>query len=76
MESFASPIDLIYDGRVIKKKTFDYGYAISSHRAQGSGYQNVMVDMKDISICRNPEERRQLQYVAISRTKKDLYILQ
>lgn len=76
MESFASPIDLIYDNRVIKKKTFDYGYAISTHKSQGSGYKNVMVDMKDISICRNPEERRQLQYVAISRTKKDLYILQ
>lgn len=76
MESFGTPIDLIYDNRVIKKKTFDYGYAISSHKSQGSGYQSVMVDMKDISICRNPEEKRQLQYVAISRTKKDLYILQ
>lgn len=76
MEAFASPIDLVFDGRVIKKKTFDYGYAISSHRAQGSSYDNVFIDMKDISICRNLEERRQLQYVASSRTRKDLFILQ
>ena len=76
MESFASPKDLIYDGRVVKKKTFDYGYAISSHKSQGSSYDNVFIDMKDISICRNLEERRQLQYVSASRTRKDLFILQ
>lgn len=31
--SFASPINLYYDNRIIKKKTFDYGYAMTVHKS-------------------------------------------
>ena len=32
--------------------------------------------MKDISICRDKEELRQLQYVSVSRTQVNSHILQ
>lgn len=33
IQSFATPFNLFYDNRVIKKKTFDYGYASTVHKA-------------------------------------------
>jgi hypothetical protein len=42
---------------------------------QGSSITNVYIDMKDILKCRDEEELRQLQYVALSRTKNNIYIL-
>ena len=76
IRSFTTPIDLIYDNRVVKKKTFDYGYASTVHKSQGSSINNVIIDMKDINICRDELELRQLQYVAVSRAKNNVYILQ
>ena len=42
---------------------------------QGSSITNVYIDMKDILKCRDEEELRHLQYVALSRTKNNIYIL-
>ena len=33
IESFTSPVDLYYDNRLIRKKSFDYGYAMTVHRS-------------------------------------------
>lgn len=74
--SFTTPVDLYYDGRLIRKKSFDYGYACSTHKSQGSSYGEVFVDMKNINLCKDEDERRQLQYVALSRTRKDAHLLQ
>ena len=74
--SFSIPFDLFYENRLIKKKTFDYGYCITSHKSQGSSYNNIFVDIKDINKCIDDVERRQMQYVAISRTFNDVYIYQ
>ena len=74
--SFLTPVDLIYDGRVIKRKSLDYGYCISAHKSQSSSYSIVMIDMENIWRCTNDEELRQLQYVACSRTTSDLIIYQ
>ena len=74
MNSFTTPFDLYFDNRLIRKKSFDYGYAITCHKSQGSTIQNVFVDMKDIFKRRDAEELRQLQYVALSRAQKDVYI--
>lgn len=74
--SFLTPVDLIYDGRVIKRKSLDYGYCISAHKSQSSSYSIVMIDMENIWRCTNGEELRQLQYVACSRTTSDLIIYQ
>lgn len=33
IESFTTPVDLFYDNRVIRKKSFDYGYATTIHKS-------------------------------------------
>lgn len=33
INSFTTPIDLVFDNRVIKRKTFDYGYASTVHKS-------------------------------------------
>lgn len=76
MGSFTSPVDLYYDNRLIRKKSFDRGYATTVHRSQGSSYNNVFVDMDNINICKEDEIKRQLQYVALSRTRGDAIIYQ
>ena len=75
INSFACTFNLFYDNRVIKRKTFDYGYAITVHRSQGSSNNKVFVDMSNIGKQQDEEELRQLQYVAISRTRGDVFIL-
>lgn len=74
-KSFLTPFDLIYNERIVKKKSIDYGYAISVHRSQGSTFNNVLIDMGNINKCYNKEELRQLQYVALSRTQNDVHLL-
>jgi hypothetical protein len=75
IESFCTSKELFIDGRCIRKATFKYGYAITTHRSQGSSYDNVFIDMKDISRTRDRDTLRQLQYVSISRTRSDATIL-
>lgn len=75
-EQFFTPVDLIYKDRVIKRKSLDYGYCISAHRSQGSNYSAVIVDMENLKRCPDKETLRQLEYVALSRTKSDVYIYQ
>lgn len=76
MGSFTTPIDLYYDGRLVRKKSFDYSYAISTHKSQGSTFNNVLVDIKNINSCSDEAVRRQLQYVALSRTSQNALIYQ
>jgi len=76
LKSFTTPFDIYYDGRLIRKKSFDHGYAVTVHKSQGSSINNVFIDMKNISICRDREELRQLQYVAVSRATTNAHILQ
>ncbi len=73
-KSFAIPYNLIWDNRVIKKKTLDYGYSSTVHKIQGSSLNTVFIDMDNIFKCRNESERRQIQYVALSRTKSDAFL--
>lgn len=75
-ESFATPIDITYNGRIIKRKTLDYGYCISAYKSQGSTYNIAMIDMENLFRYANGEKLRQLQYVACSRTSSDLIIYQ
>lgn len=74
-ETVASMQDLVYDGRVIKKKCISYGYAHTIHKSQGATYDNVFVDMTDITKCSDQNELRQLQYVALSRARNKAHIL-
>lgn len=76
INSFCTPINLFFDGRLIRKKSFDYGYACTTHRLQGSSIDKMFIDMKNIRTCSDDLVRRQLQYVALSRTRKDAVIFQ
>lgn len=76
MGSFANVNDLYYQNRVVKKTTFKYGYATTVHKSQASSINNVFIDMGNILSCRDVIEIRQLQYVAVSRTRNNVHILQ
>lgn len=59
------------------KEAFHYirhSYAITAHRAQGSTYDTVFVDWRDILINRNRGEAFRCLYVACTRPKKRLYL--
>lgn len=60
------------------KKALDYGYASTVHKAQGSTYENIFIDVDE--ICQgtrrlNKETRRELLYTGLSRTKHFAYVL-
>lgn len=74
--AFLTPFDISFAGRVIKRKSLDYGYCTTVHKVQGSQYSTVMIDMENLWRCKNPEELRQLQYVACTRTTSNLIIYQ
>lgn len=76
VNSFATPIDLYLDGRLVKKKTFAEGYACTTHKLQGSTLDTIFVDMKNINTCFDKKVKQQLQYVALSRTRTDAVLLQ
>lgn len=74
-ESFITMKNISFENRVIRKKTIDYGYALTAHKSQSSTFTNVFVDVDNIHICRDLSERRQLEYVALSRPTHYAHIL-
>jgi len=48
--------------------------ASTTHKAQGSTYNSVIVDLADIGKSTNKEQTARLQYVALSRPKSRIYI--
>jgi exodeoxyribonuclease-5 len=55
----------------------DYGYAINTHKSQGSTYKNVYIDFNDIlSVSKiTDKEKCQSLYVAITRASFNLHLL-
>lgn len=51
----------------------EYSYAITTHKAQGSGYSKVFVDMENIFFCKKESEKLRLAYTAISRAQNCVY---
>lgn len=66
----------MYNGKIVKKKTLGYGYCISIHKSQGSQFTNVFLDAVSFNKCFNLTIKRQLQYVAVSRTTDIIHIYQ
>lgn len=52
---------------------FDFGYAITCHKAQGSQWDNVLV-WDDGMLVWKPEERKKWLYTAITRAAKNIII--
>ena len=52
----------------------DYAYATTVHRAQGSTYDTVFVDHRDVRVCRG-DEQDALLYVAVTRPSRRLALL-
>lgn len=55
---------------------FKYNHAITVHKSQGSTYENVIVNLRDIFKNANTEERTRLLYTAITRASKLLIFCQ
>lgn len=67
--------------KVLYDKDIDYGFALTSHRSQGSTYNNVYVDLKDMVYTKNGTIYKDIDnmlrriYVACSRAKNKLILL-
>lgn len=48
--------------------------ACTIHKSQGSTYDNVFIDLQDISKCREASLLKRLLYVALSRAKNKVYL--
>jgi hypothetical protein len=51
----------------------DFPYASTVHKAQGSTYEEVYVDMEDLQRCQDTQLYLKLLYVAISRASQKCY---
>lgn len=56
---------------------FNYGYALTAYKAQGSTYRNVFVDVNDIVTLQKISYKRMLQslYTAITRASDNVYFV-
>lgn len=67
-------------GREIIKRDLDYGFALTSHKSQGSTYKTVFVDVNDIIYDKhghpytNRDEMLRRLYVACSRASNNLVL--
>ncbi len=80
--------ETLADKYVIVEKDIYYGYALTSHKCQGSTYESVYVDENDFDKIKNrwnfryrcmedrTKERNQLRYVSWTRASRKLKIIQ
>ena len=67
-------------GNSLANRSIDYGFALTSHKSQGSTFDTVFVDVNDIvfdsngRVWNNVEEINRRLYVACSRCKNKLYL--
>ena len=52
-----------------------YGYSITCHKSQGSDFNNVFIDVEDISKNNNINEMKQCLYTAVTRVSNKIYLL-
>jgi hypothetical protein len=54
--------------------TMDFTHCMTIHKSQGSEYENVYVDSKDLGKCLSSSDRVKLLYVAISRARSQVFL--
>lgn len=54
----------------------NYNYAITSHKSQGSTYDNVFAIESDIDIAKDIQLRNRIKYTAFTRPRKNLFIIE
>ena len=62
----------------IEKKyflNFKYAFCITSHKSQGSTYQNVVILTFDMFQNKRKNELQKMLYTAITRAKKKVYLM-
>ena len=57
------------DGTIVYKRDLDYGFALTSHKSQGSTFDTVFVDVHDIVY-----DKRNIPYVDIDNVNRRLYV--
>ena len=68
------------DGKIITSRSLDYGFALTSHKSQGSTFDTALVDVNDIVFDKygqpyaDAEEVNRRLYVACSRCRNKLYL--
>lgn len=68
------------DGKIQFSRDLDYGFALTSHKSQGSTFDTTFVDVRDIVYDKtgrpytDAEEINRRLYVACSRCKNKLYL--
>ncbi len=68
-------------GKIMFSRDLDYGFAVTSHKSQGSTYDTALVDVNDIVYDKfghpytDAEEINRRLYVACSRCKNKLYLI-
>ena len=69
-----------YNGTILYGRSLDYGFALTSHKSQGSTFDTSLVDVNDIVYDKHgqpytdAEEVNRRLYVACSRCKHKLYL--
>lgn len=53
----------------------NYGYSITTHKAQGSSFHDTFVDLNDILLNPKTSEAYKCVYTAVTRTSNELHIL-
>jgi len=83
-----SDSEMLADKYKVIEKDMYYGYAITAHKSQGSTYATAIVDNMDLEKITNKwnyrygkmesriKEKNQLRYVAFTRAKTNLFIIQ
>lgn len=52
-----------------------HAYALTTHKSQGSTFENVFIDTKNIYLNRNIKERNQMLYVAMTRASEKVILV-
>lgn len=76
-DSFMTPIEIKYQGKIKISKTLSYGYSHTIHKSQGGTYTYSFVHNPSIESGFRYDKgaRKELKYVAITRAEKQSVIL-